>query len=539
VRVCCGKPDEVLYSHSNPDAAGWWGGPMARFLAKGGNRLPPFTRPLRYQLLVAAVILVLPALGTPRSRPPTPPNAIASDQGVLRPNLQRSAQLTSPTSTRTPFPSSTPLAWVYDNFDDSCISNERWYPQEIHLGGRDPTPVIRGDCFDFGPPDRLRQLTELNSGLHIPLVEDANEGLISYWPTCAAKEIQLVIPAYKFAGVSNAWLGLVVPNPTAGQKPIGVWVSSRFASSTAVTKIITTRNWAGSQTSSTAQDVTSELPEGLEVVLGIRFEGDKAYVSVGNLPSNELPPIEALGFPTYFAIVYSVGPGSELSAEVGEIRVVPVAQTSKCRLPAVTPGPATTEPPSTTPPPEVSSSPTGETPTPEARTPTPTSMPVPQPPQPDGWIEVLKLLVNTVTVLLASPLQCVVSATIVILLSLLVFLAPREARKRQVQGGNESMPNATRPSSPWASGSFYLVALVVIFLSVVLAFKMVPPWAIPLVIIAVVLLLTIIGAFVLKSMPGFTNESFLKLMAMVYRQVPLILGRKDKDDGKGDDQPDT
>ena len=47
-----------------------------------------------------------------------------------------------------------------------------------------------------------------------------------------------------------------------------------------------------------------------------------------------------------------------------------------------------------------------------------------------------------------------------------------------------------------------------------------------LVIIAVVLLLTIIGAFVLKSMPGFTNESFLKLMAMVYRQVPLILGRK-------------
>ena len=106
------------------------------------------------------------------------------------------------------------------------------------------------------------------------------------------------------------------------------------------------------------------------------------------------------------------------------------------------------------------------------------------------------------------------------------------------------MAGRSSSSSPWASGSFYLVALVVIALTLIVAAKTVPAWAIPLVFLAMILLLTIIGAFVLRSMPGFGNKSFLKLMGMVFTQVPLILGRKkdagkDQDGGQGDDQPDS
>ncbi len=91
------------------------------------------------------------------------------------------------------------------------------------------------------------------------------------------------------------------------------------------------------------------------------------------------------------------------------------------------------------------------------------------------------------------------------------------------------MPASTPRPNPWINGSFYLAAFVVV-LAVIAAVTSIVPWySIPAVIIAAILALTIIGAFTLQEQ--LPNESFMKLMDMSFRNLPLIklLGRRPKD----------
>jgi hypothetical protein len=261
----------------------------------------------------------------PTTPPPTEVPTIASPSPSVSPP--------------TPYPSATPLGWIYDNFDDTCISIEKWFPRGHGAGAAEPTPIVRGSCFDFRPPDRIHHMLESNANLIIPSVGQADDGLISYWPRCQARAVQLVVSSYSYEGDTHGWVGLVVPHPQRGNAAIAVWISSRHVLGEVETRVITTRGWVGSQLSTTAQELLSQFQGDQEIVLGIAFDGEYAHVSVGNIESLEVPPIPAVGFQNYFSIAYAVTPNSELYARIAEIRVVPVTFTSWCTLPRTTPAP--------------------------------------------------------------------------------------------------------------------------------------------------------------------------------------------------------
>jgi len=84
--------------------------------------------------------------------------------------------------------------------------------------------------------------------------------------------------------------------------------------------------------------------------------------------------------------------------------------------------------------------------------------------------------------------------------------------------------------NPWISGSFYLfVAIVVIALLAVVA-RLLPIYALAIVLVGGILALSIIGAFQLRQDDRLSEENFLKLMALSLRYLPLIKGRGEKSD---------
>ena len=294
--------------------------------------------------LVAAGIVIFVFIAD-RVIPPSPPAAVTEEPAApaaVAPTTPAPAEeptvepaVVAPVVTESPPtspPPATPLGWIYDSFDDACISVGKWFPMGQGTDGAEPTPIVRGDCFDFGPPDPIRHMVETGADLIIPAVRDADDGLISYWPQCQAREIQLVVSDYSYEGNTHGWVGLVVPHPEGSEPVIAVWISSRSIMGRVRTQVIATRGWVGSQASSTAQVLVADLPQHQEVVLGVAFDGEYARVLVGNVESTQLPPIPAVGFPYSFGIVYAVTPDSELSARIAEVRVTPLALTSWCSL---------------------------------------------------------------------------------------------------------------------------------------------------------------------------------------------------------------
>lgn len=76
--------------------------------------------------------------------------------------------------------------------------------------------------------------------------------------------------------------------------------------------------------------------------------------------------------------------------------------------------------------------------------------------------------------------------------------------------------------SPWSSGSFYLLALVVVFASLGVIASLLPLWILPAIIVGGLLAVSIIGALQLKQDERLPDESFLKLMELSLKQLPLI-----------------
>jgi hypothetical protein len=93
-------------------------------------------------------------------------------------------------------------------------------------------------------------------------------------------------------------------------------------------------------------------------------------------------------------------------------------------------------------------------------------------------------------------------------------------------GGGDSMgrekEKSRRPPSPWQSGSFYLVSLVLLILLAAGTSKWLGWWALPLVIIGATVGVTTVGALQLRQDQRLSEHSFLKLMALAFRQLPLL-----------------
>jgi internalin A len=98
-------------------------------------------------------------------------------------------------------------------------------------------------------------------------------------------------------------------------------------------------------------------------------------------------------------------------------------------------------------------------------------------------------------------------------------------------------PSAVQKSNPWLSGSFYLfsfvVAIATILIAIVVLNKYGVSWTtgavLPIVLIAGLLSIGIIGANQLKNDERLSNESFVKLMIESYKRLPLLKGESEAD----------
>jgi hypothetical protein len=99
---------------------------------------------------------------------------------------------------------------------------------------------------------------------------------------------------------------------------------------------------------------------------------------------------------------------------------------------------------------------------------------------------------------------------------LLSSAAPTQTAGLAIEDVGKMRPN------PWVSGSFYLIAAVVIIVVLAVLGRSVDPWVLPLVLIAGPLLVLIVGALQLKSDGTLPNETFLKLMLETLKRLPLL-----------------
>jgi small GTP-binding protein len=84
--------------------------------------------------------------------------------------------------------------------------------------------------------------------------------------------------------------------------------------------------------------------------------------------------------------------------------------------------------------------------------------------------------------------------------------------------------------NPWTSGSFFLVALVVITAAFAIVSTYVPWYAFPIILIAAILAVGIVGAFQLSNDDGLTQDNFLALMLETYKRLPLLIQDKSNRD---------
>jgi len=96
----------------------------------------------------------------------------------------------------------------------------------------------------------------------------------------------------------------------------------------------------------------------------------------------------------------------------------------------------------------------------------------------------------------------------------------------------ESAATKGENKSPWVSGSFYLVAFMVIIAVLAVIAHLLPIYALPIVLVGGILAVSIIGALQLRQDDRLNEENFLKLMALSLRYLPLVKGREAKPDRK-------
>jgi hypothetical protein len=80
----------------------------------------------------------------------------------------------------------------------------------------------------------------------------------------------------------------------------------------------------------------------------------------------------------------------------------------------------------------------------------------------------------------------------------------------------------SRHVSPWVSGSFYLLALLLVLATLAVIANVVPIWILPAVIVGGLLGLSLIGTLQLRQDRRLSEEGFLRLMWLTLRQLPLV-----------------
>lgn len=111
----------------------------------------------------------------------------------------------------------------------------------------------------------------------------------------------------------------------------------------------------------------------------------------------------------------------------------------------------------------------------------------------------------------------------------------RRGRVRRISGSRvedvlrahrEMTQQAGAPrSSPWLSGSFYLVSLMVITATTVIVARLAPPWTVPVVIAGSLLGVGTIGALQLRHDDRLGEQRFVELIKLTFLNIPALLRR--------------
>jgi len=91
--------------------------------------------------------------------------------------------------------------------------------------------------------------------------------------------------------------------------------------------------------------------------------------------------------------------------------------------------------------------------------------------------------------------------------------------RRRVEEQRQAEEN---PKSPWATGSFYLAALLVVGILFLIIARTVSPLVLPIVLIASMLGVSIIGALQLRNDTRLSEKNFLELMGLALKSLPLL-----------------
>jgi internalin A len=106
----------------------------------------------------------------------------------------------------------------------------------------------------------------------------------------------------------------------------------------------------------------------------------------------------------------------------------------------------------------------------------------------------------------------------------------RALRSEPAPAGFESAGATARHSSPWVSGSFYLVALVVAIGAAAVASAFVPWYAVVAVFLMALLGATVVGILQLKNDERIEDKDFVNLLRAFFGRLPLLkLGDKQND----------
>jgi H+/Cl- antiporter ClcA len=82
--------------------------------------------------------------------------------------------------------------------------------------------------------------------------------------------------------------------------------------------------------------------------------------------------------------------------------------------------------------------------------------------------------------------------------------------------------NGPEIRSPWVTGSFYLAALAIVVSLLLPISKVVTPILVPLVIIGALFGVSVVGAFQLRHDHSLDEKTFLSLMALTFKHLPLV-----------------
>lgn len=91
------------------------------------------------------------------------------------------------------------------------------------------------------------------------------------------------------------------------------------------------------------------------------------------------------------------------------------------------------------------------------------------------------------------------------------------------EAGDINMNQQKKPNSVWSNGLFFLLELVIIGVGIYfISIKTLSIYMFLLILVGLILIFTIVGAFVMKASGNFPDATFMELMKLAFSKIPVL-----------------